>query len=205
MKKKGMTLIESVVTIALLGVIFLLVTPLIRSFGRVKGRVYTQNSIDKEFSNVNSFIQKKIRSAKRTGKSTGSAEADFDNDIGYVGVFEKFVDSSVGFFTTGESGNKIENGEKGQVLFLEVPSSSSNSDFVFFYFQDNQLFYQENFNPAEGSGNPTVLMSDIEEGNFRLRDGVVVYYIDLYLGEEAEGKFNDSLRSSSTTRIDLVR
>ena len=203
MKKKGMTLIESVVTIALLGVIFLLVTPLIRSFGRVKGRIYTQNSIDKEFSNVNSFIQKKIRSAKRTGKSTGSGEESFDGKIGYVGVFENFIDSSTDFFTSGESGNMLEDGEEGEALFLEVPSTSSNSDFVFFYFQENQLFYQENFNPAKGSGNPSVLMSDIEEGYFRLRKGVVVYYIDMYLGEEAEGRFNDSLRSSSTTRIDL--
>ena len=61
MRKKGMTLIESVVAIALLGVIFLLVAPLINSFGKVKSRVHTQKEIDAEFSVVSEFIQKKVK------------------------------------------------------------------------------------------------------------------------------------------------
>lgn len=204
MKKNGMTLVESVVTVALVGVIFLLVVPVLKSFGQVKNRVHSQRQIDKEFSNVNAFIQKKIRSAKRTSKGLGSSEEDFN--IGYVGVFNSFTDDSSAFFTSGSTGNRIDDGGEGSALFLEVPSSSSNSDFVFLYFKDKQLFYQEGFNPPPDSGNPVLLMDSVE-GYFRLREGIVVYSIKLDLGLDPgdEKKFRTSLKSSATTRIDIVR
>ncbi len=166
MRNKGLTLIETVITIALVALIFFLINPL-------------------------------IRSAKRTSRDI---ESGFEVD--YVGVFDSFVDSSSGFFT---EDNKIDDGEEGSVLFLEVPSSSTDSDFVFLFFDEdeNELVYQRGFNPDEDDPeNPIVIMEDVE-GNFRYEEGVVIYYIDLILDPEDEGKYRTSLRSSAATRIDI--
>ena len=188
MKKRGLTLIETVVVIALVGVVFLLMTPIIKSFGRVNTRVMTQKEVYKEFSNISEFIQKKIRSAKRSSKSSGSIT------VKYVGVFDTFSSTDSLFFT---SANKKADGEEGSVLFLEVPDTSGGSEFVFFIFEDNKLKYREGF----GGTNET-LMNDVEDANFRFQEDILVYYINLDIGDY-EGRLRDSLRSSASTRIDI--
>lgn len=203
MKNKGMTIIESVVTIALLGLIFLLIAPLINSFGKVNNRVKTQKEIDAEFSVVNEFIQKKIRSAKTTGTSS--------NELGrYVGVYSLFDKDD--FFDNGVADNN-----EGNVLFLEIPDDDGNPEFTFFILEDNKLKYREGIN-----GTNEILMGNIDsslpdddedtkraKSNFRLHQGIVVYHIKLdltsytYGDENYEGKIKGTLRGSASTRIDI--
>ena len=195
MKKKGVTLLETVLSIALIGVIFLLVTPVIKSFGKVNTRVMTQKKIDNEFSSVNEFIQKKVRAAKRTGKSSGGVI-----DPNYIGVFSSFSSDASVFFSDGSDGNpknNVDDGSKGSVLFLEVPDTSGNSDFIFFIFQDNELRYREGF-----GGTNEILMRDVEDASFKFQENILVYYVDLNIGSY-EGILRDSLRSSASTRIDI--
>jgi len=205
MKNKGMTIIESVVAIALLGVIFLLVAPLINSFGKVKNRVKTQKEIDAEFSVVNEFIQKKIRSAKVTGHSVGSV----DNESGsYVGVYPSFESTSFDF--TGKLTD-----EEGNVLFLEIPDIDGEPEFVFFILEDGELKYRDGINGTE-----EILMNNLDittgsgvtlknKSNFKFDKGIVIYHIKLNLenytyGDESyEGKIKGALRGSASTRIDF--
>lgn len=200
MKKKGMTIIESVVTIALLGVIFLLIAPMINSFGKVKDRVKTQKEIDREFSNVNDFIQKKIKSAKTTGTSS--------NELGrYVGVYSLFDESN--FFD-----NNVADGIEGNVLFLEIPDINGNHEFVFFILEDGKLKYREGI-----TGTNEILMNNLSTtvsgvslknySSFKFNKGIVIYHIKLdltnytYGDEDYEGKLKGTLRGSASTRIDI--
>ena len=200
MKKKGMTIIESVVAIALIGVIFLLVVPIIDSFGVVKNRVKTQKEIDREFSNVNEFIQKKIRSAKVTGTSS--------NELGrYVGVYSLFDESN--FFD-----NNVADGTEGNVLFLEIPDEDGNPEFVFFILEDGELKYRQGI-----TGDNEVLMNNLSTtvsgaslknySSFKFNKGIVIYHIKLdltnytYGDEDYEGKIRGALRGSASTRIDI--
>ena len=182
MKKKGMTIIESVIAIALLGLVFLLVAPLVKSFGRVNNRVKTQKEIDKEFANINEFIQKKIRSAK---------------DITGSGQYAEVFDSS-GSSTSGD----------GVELRPQIPiAGKTTPDSVSFIFEkdnnddpDGFLKYKQN------SGNKETLMEKVEKASFRFQEGIIVYSIDLNIDEyEKDGKkrLRDTFKGSASTRIDI--
>lgn len=181
MRKKGFTIIETIVTVALLGVIFLLMTPLIRGFGSVNNRVKTQKEIDREFANINEFIQKKIRSAKEIGNTSGS----------YAGVYSSFDSSTFDF-----SGNLTS--QDGSVLYLEIPDTSGTSQDTFFIFEDNQLKYREGISP----GATETLMNNVATATFRYQEGIILYYIDLDIGE-FEGRLRSSFKGSASTRIDI--
>ena len=197
MKKKGMTLVESIITVAPLGVIFLLVTPVINSFGKVKNRVKTQKKIDREFSNTSDFIQRKIRAAKKTGSSSGGIGNPLSTYVGVYSSFEYDTDPATTAAAFFDASNKKSDGDEGYVLFLEVPDSSGDPEFNFFIFDENKLKYRVGFD-----GTNETLMDGVENVTFKLKEGIVVYYIDLNI-DDLEGKLRDSLRSSASTRIDI--
>ena len=181
MKKNGMTIIESVVSIALLGLIFLLVAPLINSFGKVKNRVKTQKEIDAEFSVVNEFIQKKVKGAK---SSDGSNQ--------YAQIFSELSDFP-GTTTSGE----------GNVLYLEIPMSSTSPEEVLFFFNEtDELNKKLQYSNDAGSTFET-LMENLTNATFKFQEGIVLYYIDLNI-EEYEGKLRSSFKGSASTRIDIT-
>ena len=202
MNKKGMTLIESVVTIAILGVIFLLVTPLIRTFGRVDNRVKTQKEIDSKFSIVNEFIQEKIRAAKSSSSSTSyariySIEVDIDGEI--VPGFSKGVPD----FISTNTANEITDGTTGNILFLEIPNSEGDSNENFFYINSEKVddSIVKSLGYQKGTSYET-LINNIEDASFKFDNGIVVYYINLDIGDN-EDKLKDSLRGSASTSIDF--
>lgn len=197
MKKNGMTLIESIITVALIGVIFLLANPLINTFGRVKTRVKTQKQIDREFSNTSDFIQRKIRSAKKTGIISGGIGNPMSTYVGVYSSFNYNTDAATTASDFFSSTNKVADGIEGSVLFIEVPDSSGDPEFNFFIFDDNKLKYRVGFD-----GTNETLMDGVENATFKFQEGIVVYYIDLNISD-LEGKLRDSLRSSASTRIDI--
>ncbi len=197
MKKNGMTLIESIITVALIGVVFLLAKPLVNTFGRVKTRVKTQKQIDREFSNISDFIQKKIRSAKKTNIVSGGIANPLSTYVGIYSSFNYNTDAATTASDFFSSTNKMADGTEGSVLFLEVPDSSGDPEFNFFIFDDSKLKYRVGFD-----GTNETLMDGVESATFKLQEGIVVYYIDLNISD-LEGKLRDSLRSSASTRIDI--
>lgn len=234
MKKEGMTIIESVVIIALLGIVFLLVTPLIRGFGKVNTRVKTQKEIDREFSNVNEFIQQRIKAAKRTDKETPfslSDKDDFHDQLKYASIYYKFYNSANELFV---DTNRVPEGGLGNVLVLEIPfqeetgedkdgdEESLESQFEILAFQDGALKYKI-IDYVDGTfGNFETLMDSIEvysgpdipsapsdiddqlkKSSFKFNEGITLYYINLTIGDNSEGKFRDSLKGSASSRIDI--
>ncbi len=178
--KKGITIIEVIVSVAILGIFFLLIAPSIKSYRGIKERVEIQKEIDKRISIVDELIQKKIRGAKEVSNISGS----------YVGVYTSFDSSTFDF-----SGNLI--GHEGSVLYLEVTNSTGNTEDVFFIFEDNKLKYREGIN-----GINETLLDKVEKVTFKIQDGIIIYFIDLDV-EDYEDKTKNSFRSAASTRIDL--
>jgi len=173
MKKKGMTLIESVVTIALLGVIFLLATPLIRSFGGVNTRVKTQKEIDAEFALVNEFIQKNIRGAK---------------DTNGAGQYVEVLDSS-GNLTSRD----------GVELRFEIPLiDSTTPDSVAFIFESNELIYEKNGSRETLMENVADAEFGFQEGIVLY---YIDYGADM--DPEDKKKFRTSFKGSASSRINI--
>lgn len=180
MKKKGMTIIESIVTIALLGLIFTLVAPIIRGFGKVNNRVKTQKEIDREFANINEFIQKKVKSAK---SSDGSGE--------YAKVFESLSD----FPGTSTS-------QEGDVLYFQVPIESTSPDEVLFIFDKTDVSNKKLQYSKDAGNNKETLMENLADATFKFQEGIILYHIDLDIGEY-EGKLRSSFKGSASTRINI--
>jgi len=212
MKRKGFNLIEMLIVGAIIGLVFLLTAPLVKSFGMVNERIRVQNEVDREFAVVSKFIKKQVRSGRRTTELIDEdSDGDNDIDVAYVAAFdfdkdntdkkiEKFTDLSLE--TKLKSSGDIEEGS-GPVLFLEIPYEESdgslNSKFVFFIYDNNQLKYIEDFDDSTEE----VLMENVSSASFELsKEGVVTFSIDLDVGE-FEGKIKDSIRESAVSRIDL--
>lgn len=132
MKRKGFNLIEMIIVGAIIGLVFLLTAPLVKSFGMVNERIRVQNEVDREFAVVSKFIKKQVRSGKNTRenekltytKSDGS-EKTIDG-VGYSKVFETetdFVNFSDLYY---DDLKKKDDDKEGNVLFVEIPSESGS-------------------------------------------------------------------------------
>ncbi|ADO82503.1 pilus assembly FimT family protein [Ilyobacter polytropus] len=215
MKRKGFNLIEMIIVGAIIGLVFLLTAPLVKSFGMVNERIRVQNEVDREFAVVSKFIKKQVRSGKNTRenekltytKSDGS-EKTIDG-VGYSKVFETetdFVNFSDLYY---DDLKKKDDDKEGNVLFVEIPSESG-SKYAFFVFKEDenqkgQLIYTEVDEDATDFGlvAEEVLMENVSSASFELSsEGVVTFSIDLDVGE-FEGKIKDSIRESAVSRIDL--
>lgn len=204
MKRKGFNIIEMIIVVAIIGIVFSLTAPLVKSFGMVNERIRVQNEVDREFAVVSKFIKEEVRSARRTSKS-------LDVDVKYAAIFnlngEDFDSFSDLILETelDEDTGTISALSTGSVLFLEIPyedsedGSDDDSKLVFLFFEDSQLRYIEDFDDSTEE----ILMENISDGSFELStDGVVIFSIDLDVGDY-EGKIKDSIRESAVSRIDL--
>ncbi len=189
-KKRGVTIIEVVVAISLLGVMFLMVVPLIRGYDRVDDRVKMQNKLDSEFSVVSNFIKRRVRVAKKTDSSWSS----------YAGIFKGITSDSSTFFDTTNQVSDAK--ERAPVLFLQVPDyESGNTEFEFFIFDEveKKLKYQQGFGST-----PETLMESLSSASFSYREGVVTFFLEVDVGEELEGKIRNSIGDSVVTKIDII-
>ena len=204
MKREGFNIIEMIIVVAIIGIVFSLTAPLVKSFGMVNERIRVQNEVDREFAVVSKFIKEEVRSARRTSKS-------LDVDVKYAAIFnlngedfESFSDLTLETELDEDAGT-ISALSRGSVLFLEIPyeesddGSDDDSKLVFLFFEDSQLRYIEDFDDSTEE----ILMENVSDGSFELStDGVVTFSIDLEVGDY-EGKIKDSIRESAVSRIDL--
>ncbi|ADO82279.1 prepilin-type N-terminal cleavage/methylation domain-containing protein [Ilyobacter polytropus] len=221
MNKRGFTVIEALVAVAVLAVVFLLSSPLIKGFGMVSRRVQMQKKVDHKFSVVTKFMKSKVRSAKNSRDLSG-----YNDKLGYVGVFKKFKSKDVDdvdyysedYYEAKDFFKELETDEKksGPILFLEIPADSTsdsvNSKFVFFMFEKDKIKYRESKEFTEsdetddtftfdGNGWETI-MDDVEDCSFKYREGIVTFFIDMDV-DEFEGKIKDTVRDTVISRIDI--
>ena len=221
MNRRGFTVIETIVSVAVLAVVFLLSSPLIQSLGMVSRRVQVQKKVDHEFAIVTKFMKSKVRSAKNTRDLS-----KYNGNLGYVGVFKKFKEKypddedydSKPYYEAKDFFGELETDEKksGPILFLEIPSDSTaesvDSKFAFFMFEKDKIKYRESkeFTEADepndtftfdGDGWET-LMDNVEDCSFQYREGIVTFFIDIDTGEY-EGKISDRVKDSVVSRIEI--
>ncbi|WP_319204809.1 prepilin-type N-terminal cleavage/methylation domain-containing protein [uncultured Ilyobacter sp.] len=221
MNKKGFTVIEALVSVAILAVVFLLSSPLVKGLGMVSGRVQMQKKVDHEFAVVTKFLKSRVRSAKDNRDLSG-----YNDKLGYVGVFKKFKEKDVDdeeydskpYYEAKDFFKELETDEKksGPILFLEIPvdstSESLNSKFVFFMFEKDKIKYRESkeFTEADESDDTftfdgdgwETLMNNVEDCSFQYREGIVTFLIDMDVGDY-EGKIKDRVRDTVVSRIDI--
>ena len=204
MKREGFNILEMIIIVAIVGIVFSLTAPLIKSFGMVNERIRVQNEVDREFAMVSKFIKEQVRSARRTSET-------LDVDVKYAAIFDgddfdSFSDLTLETELDEDTG-KISAISTGPILFLEIPYEDSEDDsddvskLVFFVFDDNQLKYIEDFDDSTEE----ILMENVDVSNssFELStEGAVTFSIDLDVGDY-EGKIKDSIRESAVSRIDL--
>jgi prepilin-type N-terminal cleavage/methylation domain-containing protein len=202
MKRKGYNLIEMIIVGAIIGLVFLLTAPLVRSFGMVNERINVQNEVDREFAVVSKFIKEQVRSGRRTSEIIDEdSDGVEDITVEYAEIFD-FVSGKT--FSSFSGLTLITAADtSGPILFIEIPESdgSGDSKFVFFVYDSDkgQLKYSEDFD----SNSEEVLIENVSSATFELsNDGVVTFSIDLDVGE-FEGKIKDSIRESAVSRINL--
>jgi len=208
MKRKGFNLIEMLIAGAIIGLVFLLTAPLVKSFGMVNERIRVQNEVDREFAVVSKFIKKQVRSGRMDRSEDTIKDKDGTNVNGYSALFsfdgevttEQIINNSVDLIF---DDLKITS-DDANILFIETPDES-NSKYAFFIFRKGNLIYYElsESDTAYNSKNEEVLMENVSSASFELSsEGVVTFSIDLDVGE-FEGKIKDSIRESAVSRIDL--
>ena len=218
MKRKGFNLIEMIIVGAIIGLVFLLTAPLVKSFGMVNERTRVQNEVDREFAVVSKFIKKQVRSGRNTRDDEKLTYKNIDGDekkidhVGYSKVFEIEKDS---FYE--DKLKKVNDDTEGKILFIEIPDEDSLK-YAFFIFEKDDdseigsLIYTEaeayesddsiDFRMVD-MADEEILMENVSSASFEMSsEGVVTFSIDLDVGE-FEGKIKDSIRESAVSRIDL--
>jgi prepilin-type N-terminal cleavage/methylation domain-containing protein len=207
--RKGLSIIETIVAVAILAIFMLLASPMVKNYSMVYDRVTLQNRIDYEYGKVLEIMKRKIRSARLIddGELAGVANA--------IEVLEDY--------TTSEGVDVISE------LRLLVPNEDNDEDENYIAFRieedsdgDRRLVYVTNPNDfvSTGSESITELIEYIDDTDydedgtddeeyFEYREGVVIIYLDIDIdrmtGESIEGdrKILDKIRDSAVTRVNI--
>ncbi len=200
--KRGLSVIESIVAVAILAIVMLLMSPMVKNYGLVYDRINLQNRIDYEFGKTLEIIKRKVKASRiiDTGDLASVANA--------IEIREDLTTSP-----------KIIS-----ELRLLVPNDTLSEDknYIAFRIEENsagerRLVYVTNPKTASGvtivstapEGTPVELIEYLEDGGFEYKNGVVLIYLDLDIdrmtGENIEGKRNiqDKIRDSAVTRINI--
>ncbi|WP_320047347.1 hypothetical protein [uncultured Ilyobacter sp.] len=205
--RKGISVIEVVVAVAILAIVMLMMSPMVKNYGMVHDRINLQNRIDYEFGKILEIIKRKVRASRLIDSGELAAVANAIEVTKDLTVSPKIISELrllVPNDTMSESKNyiafRIEEDSKGdrRLVYVKNPGgfvtgSSETTTELIEYIQDTDY---------DGDG------TDDEE-YFEYREGVVLIYLDLDIdrmtGESIEGKRNilDKIRDAAVTRINI--
>lgn len=219
--RKGLSVIESVVAVAILAIVMLMMSPMVKNYSMVYDRINLQNRIDYEFGKVLEIIKRKVKASRvdddyvvdATGTNAKAVEVLTD----YTGINDKII-SELRLLVPNDGNDP----DKNYIAFriIEDKTTDSDGDGI----NDRSLVYVTN--PGENSyissesESKTVLIEYIDDLDydgdgtddheyFEYREGVVLIYLDLDIdrmtGESIEGKRNilDKIRDAAVTRINI--
>ena len=219
--KKGLSVIESIVALAILAIVMLMMSPMVKNFGMVHDRINLQNRIDYEFGKVLEIIKRKVRASRIDDDyvvdSSGTNAEAVQVLTAYTGIYDEIV-SELRLLVPNEDNDLDEN----YIAFRIIEDSSTDSDGD--GINDRSLVYVTN--PGENSyissenESKTVLIDYIDDLDydgdgtddheyFDYKEGVVMIYLDLDIdrmtGESIEGKRDilDKIRDAAVTRINI--
>ena len=174
MKKSGFSLIEVITVTAIMGIVMLIFSPMIDAFVGAQDRLYNQSKVDSRLNEVVEFIKRDVRNARSIG-SSGDSELEGEP----VGVFDG--GKKVIIYTTDLDGNS---------KYIQYAVDGS----------DLKLNSTDSFTTTTGS---TVVLSNIETGEFKYQDKILLFYFKIDLPERLEGKVRNEVRDVGVTRINL--
>ncbi|UUV19142.1 type II secretion system GspH family protein [Fusobacteria bacterium ZRK30] len=179
MKKSGFSLVEIILVTAVIGLVMLIFSPMISAFTGAQDRLYNQSKVDSRLNEVVEFIKRDVRNAKS------------DSDLGGepVGIF----DSDDTLITDGSIGKKV---------IIKTIDLNGNPKFIQYAVDGTTLKLNstDTFTTAAGS---TVVLSNIEMGEFKYQDKILLFYFKIDLPDRLGGKIRNEVRDVGITRINL--
>lgn len=183
MKKNGFSLLEIIVVTAIMGIVMLIFSPMINAFIGAQDRLYNQSKVDSRLNEVVEFIKRDVRNARsNTGGNAIEVFADKDSDI----VNDTSLDEGVA-------------GEK--VVIHGVDLDGNSKDIV--YFLDGSDL------KLNTVGNNSTILSNVEEGEFKYQDRILLFYFKIDVPDRLNGKNDEDrkvrneVRDVAITRINL--
>ena len=175
MRKKGFTLIEVIMVIALMGIVMLIFSPLLSAFVGAQDRLHNQSKVDSRLNEVVEFIKRDVRNAKSATDLGGEPIEVFD------------VDSV-----------------PGQKVVIYTIDLDGNSKYVQYALDDSNLKLNSSSTFAGlSSASRSTVLSDIEDCEFKYEDKILLFYFKIDVPERLEGKIRNEVRDVGITRINL--
>lgn len=182
MKKSGFSLVEIILVTAVMGVIMLIFSPMISAFIGAQDRLHNQSKVDSRLNEVVEFIKRDVRNARSIGE-IGDGELEGES----VGIFDD--GNKVIIYTTDFDGNP-----KYVQYTIEIPNLKLKSG--------------DTFGNLATAASTTVL-SDVEEGEFKYQDKILLFHFKIEIPERLKGKngkkdkIRNEVRDVGITRINL--
>ncbi len=192
MKKKGFTLIEIIMVTAVMGIVMLMFSPLISAFIGAQDRLYNQSKVDSRLNEVVEFIKRDVRNARSDSNLGGKPVGVFINKDGD----DKEDDLS-------------DEGTTGKKIIIYTTDLNGDPKYVQYALEDNKLKIKiENDFDSNLTGGTTIL-SDVEIGEFKYKDKILLFHFKIDIPERLEGKdgkkdkIRNEVRDVGITRINL--
>ncbi|WP_321329290.1 prepilin-type N-terminal cleavage/methylation domain-containing protein [uncultured Ilyobacter sp.] len=202
--KKGLSIIESIVAVAILAIVMLLMSPMVKNYGMVHDRINLQNRIDYEFGKTLEIIKRKVRAARIDDSISGK---DAVEEIDTTGKTMEYsgetynVTSELRLVVPNSDNEASGDLDKNYIAFRII---ELDGKMKLLYITDPGAYISGLY-----EGAPVEVISYLEEGEFKYKNGVVLIYLDLDVdtmtGESIEGNRNilDKIRDAAVTRINI--
>ncbi|WP_028855066.1 PulJ/GspJ family protein [Psychrilyobacter atlanticus] len=179
MKKSGFSLVEIIVVTAIMGIVMLIFSPMIDAFIGAQDRLYNQSKVDSRLNEVVEFIKRDVRNARSDSNLGGEPVGVFDSDD-----------------------ILITDGSKGKKVIIKTTDLSGNPKFIQYAVDGSTLKLNstDSFTKTIGS---SVVLSNIEMGEFKYQDKVLLFYFKIDLPDRLDGKIRNEVRDVGITRINL--
>ncbi|OQY42077.1 MAG: hypothetical protein B6227_03255 [Fusobacteriia bacterium 4572_74] len=179
MKKKGFTLIEIIMVTAIMGIVMLMFSPMIDAFMGAQDRLYNQSKVDSRLNEVVEFIKRDVRNAKSDSNLGGEP----------VGVFD-------------DTDTLINDGSIGKKVIIYTTDLSGNPKYVQYAIDGSDIKLKEG-SSITSLGNNSTILSDVEVGEFKYQDKILLFHFKIDVPERLEGKVRNEVRDVGITRINL--
>ena len=191
MKKKGFTLIETMIAITITIMIMAMIGPMVNAFIRVQDRLTNQSKVDGNLNEVIFFIKRDMKNAKN------------DGDVGNLG------DKPAGVFDV--NGNLLLEGDVGKkvIIFTDTEEIDDVTNelvrkhrYVKYEMVGDELKVGVSSDFANFS-NSTTILDNIEDVEFKYKDRILMFYFKLAIPDRLDGKINSEVRDIGITKINF--
>jgi len=183
MKKSGFSLLEIIVVTAIMGIVMLIFSPMINAFIGAQDRLYNQSKVDSRLNEVVEFIKRDVRNAR--------------SDIG-TNAIEVFPDKDSDI----ENDPCLAEGVVGEKIVIHGVDLDGKSKDIVYFLDGSDL-------KLNTGGNSSTVLSSVEEGEFKYKDKILLFYFKIDVPDRLNGKndedrkIRNEVRDVAITRINL--